>query len=204
VKTLKGKPAETIEEILQGFFNKEIVSKLLDEIPAKKRRSSKYSDVSKSYKNVTKKEIINSFKTDNRIDSIITRSESALSKDKFLKLLLKLGEFFITKGELTSAVYIYEKIIGITKRENEFSNMTAGSYLSLGTIFSRQALWGISFNYINEAYNIFKKVKDRKGCANCENLLGSIQGELGNRYKAQEHFENAMTQLVPKRHQPHR
>ena len=69
----------------------------------------------------------------------------------------------------------------------------------MGDIFSKQALWGISFNYINGAYNIFRKFNNDKGCADCENLLGAIHGELGNLSQAHIHFEKALSFLKNKK-----
>ncbi|MDR3625461.1 MAG: tetratricopeptide repeat protein [Ignavibacteriaceae bacterium] len=129
------------------------------------------------------------------IDFIITRAEVELAEGELLKLLSRLGHHSITSGDFTSAVYIFEKLLAISKAKPKTNLLTARTLLSLGDIFSRQALWGISFNYINEAYSLFKQLNNNKGCADCENLLGSIYGELGNLKQAQIHFEAALAFL---------
>jgi tetratricopeptide (TPR) repeat protein len=187
-----------LSTILNDFFDAKTVLKINKILPEQKK-SKKSPRISTKTIELIGSDVFNSFRTDSPIDFIITKADALLSEDKLIKLLSRLGDYSIDSGEYTPAVYIFEKLVGITKAERKPNKITANSLLSLGDIFSRQALWGISFNYINEAYKIYNDLNDTKGCADCENLLGSIYGELGNLNNAQAHFEKALSYLEKKK-----
>jgi tetratricopeptide (TPR) repeat protein len=198
MKTSKRDKEEILKGILKGFFDRNTISKFIKSLPvdAQTKRNPKIS--TKTIDLIGGK-MVNPVQSGLLLDFIITKAEAALTEKKLLSLLLKLGNYSIASGEFASAVYIFEKLASITSGGNTANQITADSFLSLADIFSRQALWGISSNYINEAYNIYRKLKNNKGCADCENILGSIQGELGNLKQAQTHFENALSLIKNKK-----
>ncbi|MCL5027848.1 MAG: tetratricopeptide repeat protein [Bacteroidetes bacterium] len=187
-----------LENILYKFFNKTIVEEFRLKFLTKRTLGEKNLGESVSDKEQIKIEINNYFKITSQIDLIITFAENNLPSGKFLELLSQLGRFSITTTEFSSAVYIYEKIIGLSKGNKNLDKISAESLLALGEIFSKQALWGISFNYIKEANLIFKRLNNIKGLINCENLLGTIYGETGNLDKSKVHFEKALLLLKKK------
>jgi tetratricopeptide (TPR) repeat protein len=190
----KREKENSLKVILSGFFDRQTVLDFTREFPAKTNVSNK-PQISTKYVNLLASQPIDLSFDNTPIDFIITKAEAILSEGKLLKLLSGLGNYTIVSGESTSAVYIFEKLLAITKAKPKANLLTARTLLSLGNVFSRQALWGISLNYINEAYSIFKKLNNKNGCADCENLLGSIYGELGNLKQAQIHFEAALAFL---------
>lgn len=127
-----------------------------------------------------------------QVDLLITFSSNKLSKEKFLSLLLYLSQVSITNGEFTTAIEINEKIIFNTSGDKDFINLSADAHLMIGEIYSRQANWQNSFNYIGKARELFEAVNDAKGIAKCENLLGTIYGDLGDVKNAIENFEAAL------------
>ena len=189
---------EALSNILETFFDKKTISELSKKFPnttqTKKgpRNSTKSTDLLNS-------RIIGELNVGQSVDFIITKAEAELSGEYLSLLLSKLGNYCIDTGKFTAAVYIFEKLVAATRGKGTSNKVTADSLLSLGDIFSRQALWGISFNYISEAYNVYRKLESNEGCADCENILGSIHGELGNLKQAHIHYEKALLLLKNKK-----
>ena len=177
--------------ILHGFFDNKTVAKFSKKNillkPSGKGKSSAVKSVSNSF-----------LKVNVQIDLVITFAEYNLPLLKFIELLLRLGAYSIGTGEFSSAVYIFEKVLSRTKAKKELENFTADSYLSLGEIFSRQAVWEISLNYIKRANDIYARLNNNEGLADCENLTGTIYGDLGNLKEAQMHFDKAYSLLTDK------
>ena len=198
MKTPKKEKKSNLSDILIEFFDTNTISKLNKNLPIK-TQVIRTPNISIRTTDNNSNEIINLFQAESPIDFIITEAEAILSKENFYKLLSKLGNYSIGSGQFASAVYTFEKLATITKGKGKLNKIAADSLLSLGDIFSRQALWGISFNYIYDAYGIFRKLSNDEGCADCENLLGAIHGELGNLSQAYIHFEKALSLLKNKK-----
>ncbi len=179
-------------KILQKYFNNKSVAKFF-----KKSITPASSVKAKSAKSILKekKDIAYSVKTNVQTDLIITFAEGKLPLEKFVKLLLHLGDHAISTGEFSTAVYLYEKVLSKLRTHKDLEVYVADSYRSLGEIFSRQAVWEISFSYIRRAIEIYARLGNRAGLADCENLLGTIYGDLGNIKEAQAHFEKAFSLL---------
>ena len=182
-------------EILFEFFDRKTALKFskrnLIPVPGKQHITSK-----QYARDIQKPGLFNMISE--QIDLVITLAENNLPLDKFLELLLRLGQFSINTSEFTAAVYIYEKILSKTKGKRELDSYTAFSYKSLADVFSRQAVWEISFGYIRRASDIYEKENNYEGLADCENLAGTIYGDLGNLVKAQLHFEKAYSLITDK------
>ncbi len=126
------------------------------------------------------------------MDLLITFSGSQLTREKFLSLLLYLSQVSITNGEFLAAVEVNEKIISIAADDKDLIDLTANAHLLVGEIYSRQANWNRSFEFISKALGLFESINDVKGIAKCENLFGTIHGDLGDVQKAIENFESAL------------
>jgi len=133
------------------------------------------------------------------LDTLVTFTKYKLPKNKFVEMLLHLGETSISLGENSAASKLFLYVISEVKDEPSLANLVAHSYLSLADVHSRQADWKNSIKYINLAKKIFSKQKDLKGIAKCENLLGTIEGEKGNLKKANVHFEKSLSYLDAKK-----
>jgi tetratricopeptide (TPR) repeat protein len=185
---------DALNNILGAFFNKKTVSEFCKKLPDR-IESKKKPKISTKSTDLLNSSIINQLNASPSLDFIITKAEAELSEGKLSLLLCRLGNYCISTGEFTSAVYIFEKLVAASRGNGTSNKIKADSLLSLGDIFSRQALWGISFNYINEAYHIYRRLESNKGCVDCENLLGSIHGELGDLKQAEIHYKSALLLL---------
>jgi tetratricopeptide (TPR) repeat protein len=136
------------------------------------------------------------------IDTLITFSEINLPKDRFLKMLLKMGDLVAASGEFSAALDINEKIIYESKNINGLEKFYASALYSAADIYSRQAQWKLSFVNINKALSVFKKIGDLTNCAKCENLLGTIFGEKSDLVKAKYHLEKSLNYLKEKGDDP--
>ena len=82
----------------------------------------------------------------------------------------------------------YEK-----ENKREYLTINAHAYLALGELYSRQAQWSLSFYNIKKSKTLFEKQNDFNGAAKCENLLGTIYGDLGYLKNARAHFEKGLS-----------
>lgn len=179
-----------ISNILPDYFNESQIkefetlykSSLIDQLKTETR-----SEISKEQFRVE-----DGIRYRSQVDLLITYSSNKLSKEKFLSLLLYLSRVSITNGEFSTAIEIDEKIIATTLEDKDFINLSADAHLMIGEIYSRQAIWQNSFNYIGKARELFESVNDVKGIARCENLLGTIYGDFGDVKNAIENFESAL------------
>lgn len=130
-----------------------------------------------------------------QVDLLITFAENNLDQDKYFDLLLYLGQSTITSGEFATSLDIYDKLAHSSEKTPEMKNIEANAYLRIGEIYSRQAQWEFSINYLGKADKIFKEENDAKGNAECANLMGTIYGDKGELDKAVEHFEKTLTIL---------
>jgi tetratricopeptide (TPR) repeat protein len=127
-----------------------------------------------------------------QVDLLITFAENKLDQEKFINLLLYLGQSTLTGGEFATSLDIYEKLAHFSEKVPEMKNIAANAYLRIGEIYSRQAQWDLSISYLGKADVIFKDENDAKGNAECENLMGTIFGDKGELDRAVEHFEKTL------------
>jgi tetratricopeptide (TPR) repeat protein len=191
MSTLEQKKNTLLKDILKSYFSTREVNEFT------KKYLNNSSDTTKPItgkKNNKPNEIDLQEDTRLRIDTdlLITFAESKLNRNKFLELLLSLGQMAITAGEYSLAIDINEKLLNETKGKKEYLNITANAFLSLGELNSRQAHWQLSFNNIKKAGELFDKQKDSYRKAKSENLLGTIYGEMGDLKKAKKYFENSL------------
>jgi tetratricopeptide (TPR) repeat protein len=124
-----------------------------------------------------------------RIDRIITFAEKRLAPEKFCSLLIQVARICLYEGKLDLANEVFRKV---NKLGND--NLTkAESLLGIADVLSRKAKFSKSIDMVTEAKAFFKSIPDFKGLAKCENLLGTIQGELGDLAKAKKHFLTSLS-----------
>ena len=188
-----------INKILGNYFDKIQIAEFQELLSKSLQAKNKFKSSAKS----SNKEQLNSIIIREgsflaNVDLLITYANDKLSKQKFIELLLFLGESCISFGELYLACQIYNRILTTVGNEITFTNIAAHSLLALGEIYSRQAQWEESIKHVNKAKILFNKQKDLKGTAKCNNLLGTIYGDRGLVKKAKISFENSLTFLNPK------
>jgi tetratricopeptide (TPR) repeat protein len=130
-----------------------------------------------------------------KIDRTITFSEKKLETDKFCKFLLELGRICLSGGKLNFATEIFKKTFACSPNSTEI--FKAESLIGLADVYSRRANWSKSLRLVGEAESLYKKLNDKIGLAKCENLLGSIYGEMGEVEKAKQHFLNSLSLINP-------
>ncbi|MCH9030243.1 MAG: tetratricopeptide repeat protein, partial [Bacteroidetes bacterium] len=181
-----------IEEVLKNFFTdeeaKEFSTKFLQEV-----QPSLSGD--KNFKDQFDVDLQSGVRTRSYIDLLITFAENKLPEEKFIDLLLYLGQSTIVSGEFATALDIHEKLARSSESTPKMNNIAANAFLRMGDVYSRQAQWELSFNYIGKADELFKEENDVKGNAECENLMGTIFGDKGELDKAVEHFEKSLASL---------
>lgn len=182
-----------VGETLNNFFNKtekQEFSKLL----------TAETDTSKSPAKETKTDqtdfqLRSGPQTRYQIDLLITFAQSKFQLEKLLEFLIYLGQLTITSGENQIAIEIEEKIIRLCDGKAGTKNIAANAQLAIGEIYSRQAQWELSINHLDQATKIFQNENDTRGTIECQNILGTIQGDLGSLEQAKKHFENALVEL---------
>ena len=189
-----------IDKLLQSYFEPDQIAEYkkilsLNSVPKRPFKTS----LNKPTKNQLDSEIAPSQNYHSNINFLITFAESKLGRQKFIELLLYLGEISISQGELGTGSEIYNHVLNLIKDDTKQENVAAHSLLAMGDIASRQAEWEKSIAYINKAKKLFEKQKDYKGSFRCENLLGTIAGDRGDLKKANKHFEKSFTYLRQKK-----
>jgi tetratricopeptide (TPR) repeat protein len=132
-------------------------------------------------------------------DYIVSLGYKYLENVKIVDMLFTLSKLAIAQGEFTIAYDLCTHLLSLTKGEPRFKNIHSNALLLIGEINSRQAEWVQSFNFIKKAKAEFIRQNDLIGLANCENLLGTIYGELGEIKKAEKYFQSAFNYLDEKR-----
>ncbi len=189
----------TLQEILTGFFSESDISELKKNILRKKLRETDSTVINQSECKQIKVDLSDSYLKEFQFQLIITLAEQKLEKIKFIEFLLSLGDYAISLGEYEFAIETHKKIIAESKAEPALANLAANACYSIGEIYSREARWTECFDYTKKAFIMFKNHNDLKGCARCENLLGTIYGERGDLPEAANHFEESLRYLDEKR-----
>ena len=124
-----------------------------------------------------------------KVDRIITYSEKNLEFNQFFKLLIELGKICISNGKLDLANEIFRKA-NKCKSDN-FQN--AEALFGLAEVYNRRANWAKCIITLGEAAGQYKLTGEKAGVAKCENLLGTIFGELGDLENAKQYFLSSLS-----------
>lgn len=124
-----------------------------------------------------------------RVDRIITFSEKRLKPEKFCNFLNELAHICLSEGKLDLASEIFRK----SKKLTNDDHTKAESLLGLADIFSRRAKWNRSIETTKSAKSLYKLLGDNRGLARCENILGTIYGELGDIITAKKNFLTSLS-----------
>ena len=181
-----------VEEVLKNFFTEADAEVFNSNYLASEQRQDVTDEKLKEEFDV---DLQSGIRTRSQVDLLLTFAENKLPKDKFIDLLLFVGQSTITSGEFSTALEIHEKLAHFSEDTPQMKNIAANAFLRMSEVYSRQAKWELSFNYLGKADNLFQDENDVKGNAECENLMGTIFGDKGELQKAVEHFENALTFL---------
>lgn len=194
------KNVDAIEKILSEYLGTKSFNEYRKLLAEKRKPGMKrVSSINSASKKQLKQKLIFPYNYKSYIEFLISFAREKLTDLKFTELLLFLGEISTKKGELVSAIFLFKSLISFSKKDPKYISVTAYSMLALGEIYSRQADWENSKNYIRKAEKIFQDQNDYKGIAKSENLLGTIYGDKGELKKSQKHLEIGLSYLNPKK-----
>ncbi|HEY6906192.1 MAG TPA: tetratricopeptide repeat protein, partial [Ignavibacteriaceae bacterium] len=187
-----------LQEVLSGYFTEQDISELnksiFDKVPD--RNDYRFKPAEQKQIDVV---VSDSYLKEFQFQYLITLAEQKLTKPKYIEFLLALGDYAISLGENDFAIETHKKILNECKSDVNLKNLAANASYSIGEIYSREAKWTESFDYIKKSFSLFKQQNDIKGCAKCENLLGTIHGERGDLKEAANHFEESLRYLDEKK-----
>ncbi|MBU0560005.1 MAG: tetratricopeptide repeat protein, partial [Bacteroidetes bacterium] len=129
-----------------------------------------------------------SIKIRNLVDRIITFTSTILPGKKYLDLLIELGKLCSSQGEHKFATDIFSNVLYKTASDEKFTDQKATALLGLAEVAAYQANWKDSFSFAKKAKTAFESVKNNKGLAVTENLIGTNYAEKGDLIAAKKHY----------------
>ena len=193
------KNVDVIEKILSEYLGSKSFNEYKKLLAERKPGMKRVSSINSTSKKQLAQKLTSSFNYYSYIEFLISFTNRKLSDIKLIELVLFLGEISIQKGELESAIILFNNLINASQKKSSFVSVVAHSMLALGEIYSRQADWVNSKRYIQKAKKIYVEQNDNKGIAKCENLIGTIYGDRGYLKNAQKHFESSLGFVNPKK-----
>ncbi len=188
-----------LEEILTGFFSEKDISELKKNVLKKKWGKTDSTGIKQSERKQIEVDLTDSYHKEFLFHILITLAEQKLEKIRFIEFLLNLGDYAVSLGEYEFAIETHKKIAAESKTDPNLASLAANACYSIGEIYSREAKWTECFDYTKKAFVIFKNQNELKGCARCENLLGTVYGERGDLPEAANHFEESLLYLDEKK-----
>lgn len=188
-----------LQEVLAGFFSEQDISELRKNISNKGLPGNENLRFKPTDQKQIDVDITDSYLQEFQFQIIITLAEQKLDKTRYIEFLLTFGDYAIALGEYEFAIETHKRILNESKSDINLKNLAANASYSIGEIYSREAKWIECFEYIKKAFNLFKQQNDIKGCAKCENLLGTVYGERGDLKEAANHFEESLRYLDEKK-----
>lgn len=188
-----------IDDILTGFFTEHEISELKKSLLKKDKSKPDYPELKPKLRKQIEIDLSDSYLKEFQFHILTTLAEQKLSKIKYIEFLLNLGDYAMSQGEYDFAVETHKKILSESKSQSSLLNIAANACYSIGEIYSREARWTECLEYTKKAFSMFKQQSDFKGCAKCENLLGTVHGERGDLKKAENHFEESLHYLDEKK-----
>ncbi len=188
-----------LEEILNGFFSVQDFSELKKNVFKNGFPKTDNLTLKPADRKQIDVDLSGSYLKEFQFQIIVTMAELKLSKIRYIEFLLAFGDYAISIGEYEFAIETHKKIIDQSKTDINLKNLAANASYSIGEIYSREAKWIECFEYTKKAFNLFRQQNDTKGCAKCENLLGTVYGERGDLKEAANHFEESLRYLDEKK-----
>ena len=186
-------------EILAGYFSEQEISDLRKSIFKKEQTLTENIMLKPGDRKQIGVDITDSYLKEFKFQIIITLAEQKLTQPRYIEFLLGLGDYAISIGEYAFAIETHKKILNESKKDDNLKNLAANACYSIGEIYSREAKWTECFEYTKKAFSLFKQQNDLKGCARCENLLGTVYGDHGDLKEAANHFEESLRYLDEKK-----
>ena len=115
------------------------------------------------------------------VDKMITHCENDLPEEKYYNLLLDLSQLMLHSGKVSFSLEIAENLLSKLNTDNKNVSFLAEANLMVSKIYWSQAIWDDCNYYVSKAMQLFLSISSEPGVAKCENMLGTIYGEKGER-----------------------
>jgi len=125
------------------------------------------------------------------IDTLVTYINKILTKEEFINLLLELGVFMLTQGELNIVFDLATIVYNFAGDDMAHEELKASSFVLLAEHYIKQSMWNKAFEFIDKAKIIFKN--NKIGIAKCEYLLGLIKLEKGDIEESKFELQSILT-----------
>ena len=186
-----------IDKLLKNYLGDDNCRKLALSINYSEKEADGISEKINNFYNNQLNIKVDNYNERIKIDRTITFSEKRLEASKFSKFLNELGRVCISSGKLNLASEILKKAklscsgLAVTYK--------AESLTGLANIQIIKGNWKRAIDIITEAKALYKEENDNQGIAVCENLLGTINGELGDIESAKQHFQTSLSLIDPEK-----
>ncbi len=125
-------------------------------------------------------------------DRLITHAERNLERTEYLRFIFEFAKLLSYQGELNQAMELLSQVRDETEKIDGQDALKANTYLELGIVLKKQALWKDCFQHIKSARQLFENIDDRDGLGMCEFLMGAIYLEQGDIDASNVRFENCL------------
>lgn len=129
-----------------------------------------------------------------KLDLILTFIKRQLKERLYIELLFELGKYYLNHGELQAASDLLHKSL----KENSIkisASLKGNIYLKLAEVYTVQADWDDVNEYLKLARKLFNECNDKKGIADVQNFIGTVNAEKGNINSAKKEFEKALANI---------
>ncbi len=184
-----------MEKILGSYFNKKEISEYKKLLQGKPSQADEISSLSNLNKKQLASPLLSGSEFHYKVNLLITFAKHKLKDASYAEFLVHLADLSVIQGEYTSAEQTLDSLSKVAKNRDDLNSFYAHGLYLLATVYSRQAEWKKSITILNRAKKLFEKEKDFRGYVRCENLLGVINLDYGNLFKAEKHFENCLSYL---------
>jgi len=125
------------------------------------------------------------------VNTLVTYINKILTKEEYINLLLKLGVFMLTQGELNIVFELATLVYNSAGDDMAYEELKASSFILLAEHYIKQSMWNKAFEFIDKAKVIYKNKK--VGIDRCEYLLGLIKLEKGDIEGSKSELQSILT-----------
>ena len=106
-----------------------------------------------------------------KLNQMLARCAERLDKEKFLRLVISLGDLFAQYGELSRAEEMYTVALAQGELHSEHSAI-GEALIRRGAVYSSLGRWKDSKSDLVQGRRIYQNLNEEKGIGRAESLLG--------------------------------
>ncbi len=126
-----------------------------------------------------------------KLNQMLARCAERLDKEKFLRLVISLGDLFAQYGELSRAEEMYTVALAQGELHSEHSAI-GEALIRRGAVYSSLGRWKDSKSDLVQGRRIYQNLNEEKGIGRAESLLGFNYAIGGDTKKAQTYIRRAI------------